>query len=122
MLDLKGVPTMVERTLIRPPSGRMGTITPDERNAAIKNSPVYGQYEKQVDRDFAYEKLQKKAVVRAETEQQAAEEKAERKTASSSARQLQSATDRFVKNMAGSVGRSVGNALIRGILGSLLRR
>ena len=126
-LDLKGIPSMVGRTLIRPPSGRMGPITPEERKSAINNSPVFGQYEETVDRDSAYEKLQKKAGVRVETEQQAAEEKAERKTASSSAHQPQSATDRFVKNMASSVGRqlgtsvarSIGNALVRGILGGL---
>jgi DNA helicase HerA-like ATPase len=129
-LDLKGVPSMVGRTLIRPPSGRMGPITLEERKSAITNSPVYGQYEETVDRESAYEKLQKKAGARVETEQQAAEEKAERKTASSSARQPQSATDRFVKNMASSVGRqlgtsvarSIGNALVRGILGGLTRR
>jgi DNA helicase HerA-like ATPase len=121
-LDLKGIPSMVGRTLIRPPSGRMGTITPEERKGAINNSPVYGQYEEAVDRDSAYEILQKKAATRAEAEQQAAAEKVERRASTSSARQPQSATDRFVKNMASSVGRSVGNALIRGILGSLLRR
>ena len=121
-LDLKGVPSMVGRTLIRPPSGRMGPITPGERKSLINNSPVFGQYEETVDRDSAYEKLQKKAGARAEAEQQAVEEKAERKAATSSARQPQSATERFVKNMASSVGRSVGNALIRGILGGLTRR
>ncbi|MGB3139351.1 MAG: helicase HerA-like domain-containing protein [Aestuariivirga sp.] len=121
-LDLKGIPSMVGRTLIRPPSGRMGTITPEERKGAISNSPVFGLYEETVDRDSAYEILQKKAGQRAEAEQQAAAEKVERRASTSSARQPQSATDRFVKNMASSVGRSVGNALIRGILGSLMRR
>ena len=129
-LDLKGVPSMVGRTLIRPPSGRMGPITPEERKALISNSPVFGQYEETVDRDSAYEKLQKKAGVRAEAEQQEAAEKTERRTTTSSARQPQSATDRFVKNMASSVGRqlgtsvarSIGNALVRGILGGLTRR
>ncbi len=57
-LDLKGVPSMVGRTLIRPPSGRMGPITPEERKSLISNSPVFGQYEETVDRDSAYEKLQ----------------------------------------------------------------
>src|ERR1044071_4976790 len=61
VLDPKGVPTMVERTLIRPPSGRMGPITPEERKVLITNSPVYGEYEKQVDRESAFEILQAKA-------------------------------------------------------------
>ncbi len=133
-LDLKGVPSMVGRTLVRPPSGRMGPITPEERQKAIKNSPVFGEYEEAVDRESAYEKLQKKAGAKAEADQQAQEDKAAAKTekqASSAARrEPQSATDRFVKGVAGSVGRqlgttvarSIGNALVRGILGGLTRK
>lgn len=129
-LDLKGVPSMVGRTLIRPPSGRMGPITPEERKSLISNSPVFGQYEETVDRDSAYEKLQAKATARTEANQREAAEKVERRTTTSSARQPQSATDRFVKNVASSVGRqlgtsvarSIGNALVRGILGGLTRR
>jgi uncharacterized protein len=129
-LDLKGVPSMVGRTLIRPPSGRMGPITSEERKALVTNSPVFGQYEETVDRESAYEKLQAKANARTEANQQEAAEKVERRVATSSARQPQSATDRFVKNMASSVGRqlgtsvarSIGNALVRGILGGLTRR
>ena len=133
-LDMKGVPSMVGRTLIRPPSGRMGPITLAERQKAIKNSPVYGLYEETVDRESAYEKLRKKASARSEAEQKAAEEKSaaksERQTASAARREPQSATDRFVKGVASSVGRqlgttvarSIGNALVRGILGGLTRR
>ena len=133
-LDLKGVPSMVGRTLIRPPSSRMGPITPAERQKSIKNSPVYGQYEETIDRESAYEKLKKKAGARAEADQRAAEDKAAAKTekqaASTARREPQSATDRFVKGVAGSVGRqlgtsiarSIGNTLVRGILGGLTRR
>ena len=130
-LDLKGVPSMVGRTLIRPPSGRMGPITPEERKSLISNSPVFGQYEETVDRDSAYEKLQKPRqprVLKPISRKQ--RKKSERRATTSSARQPQSATDRFVKNMASSVGRqlgtsvarSIGNALVRGILGGLTRR
>jgi DNA helicase HerA-like ATPase len=136
VLDLKGVPTMVERTLVRPPSGRMGPITPEERQAAIRNSPLYGQYDKAEDRESAYEILAKKAAGRAAAEQQAAQDKTEAKQTAEAARQSRStyqrdtATDRFIKNVASSVGRQVGNvlvrevsgALIRGILGGLTRR
>ncbi len=129
-LDLKGVPSIVGRTLIRPPSGRMGPITPEERKALISNSPVFGQYEETVDRESAYEKLQDKANARTAANQREAAEKVERRATTSSARQPQSATDRFVKNVASSVGRqlgtsvarSIGNALVRGILGGLTRR
>lgn len=134
VLDPKGVPTMVERTLIRPPSSRLGPVTPAEREKLMKASPVYGQYEEAIDRESAYEKLSGKAKQRAaakEEEAQAKEDvKAARREASTSRREPQSATDRFVKGVAGSVGRqlgtsvarSIGNALVRGLLGGLTRR
>jgi DNA helicase HerA-like ATPase len=130
VLDLKGVPTMVERTFIRPPSSQLGPVTPAQRKAIIDTSPVTGKYETSIDRDSAYEKLQKKAEANAAIQQQAAQDKADAKAARAAPRERESASDRFVKNIAGSVGRqlgstivrSVGNALVRGILGSLTRR
>jgi uncharacterized protein len=126
VLDLKGVPTMVERTLIRPPESRLGPITPEERQKLIKSSPVYGEYDEAVDRDSAYEKLTQRANERAEAQEKAAAEKAAARAARSAPRQRESATDRFVKNVAGSVGRQVGSmvvrSLVRGILGGLSRR
>jgi uncharacterized protein len=122
VLDPKGVPTIVQRTLIRPPSSRNGPVIPAERQAIIAGSPVYGQYEKAVDRESAYEKLQARAEKHVDDTAEAPSRAAPR--------QRESATDRFVKNVAGSVGRQiggtiarqVGNALVRGILGSLSRR
>jgi DNA helicase HerA-like ATPase len=60
-LQEKGIPSMVERTLIRPPSARMGPVTPDERRKVMSVSPVAGLYDEPVDRESAYEILQKRA-------------------------------------------------------------
>src|SRR6185312_1844345 len=60
MLHGGGEPSMVQRTLIRPPSARIGPVTPAERKVRIEASPVYGKYEERVDRESAYEMLQKK--------------------------------------------------------------
>lgn len=57
----KGVPSIVQRTLIRPPSSRMAPITPQERKKIMQTSPVFGQYDERIDRDSAYEKLKKQA-------------------------------------------------------------
>jgi DNA helicase HerA-like ATPase len=133
VLDPKGVPTIVERTLIRPPSGRMGPISDEERQRLIKNSPVYGIYDTAEDRESAYEILTKRAAERSAAQAEAQVAKEAEKQAKAEARATssrESATDRFIKNIAGSVGRqigttvarSVGNALIRGILGSLTKR
>jgi len=59
-LDEKGQPTLVQRTLVRPPSSRIGPVTDAERKAVIKASPVAGEYEEIVDRESAYEILQKR--------------------------------------------------------------
>ncbi|MBL8790804.1 MAG: DUF853 family protein, partial [Rhizobiales bacterium] len=130
VLDVKGVPTMVERTLIRPPSSRMGPITPEERARMVKNSPVYGQYEEAQDRESAYEKLAEKARERTAAQEEATAAKTAAKADRAAPKPRETATDRFVKNVAGSVGRqlgtsvarSIGNALVRGILGGLTRR
>ncbi len=130
VLDPKGVPTMVERTLIRPPSSKLGPIDAAERSRLIKNSPVAGQYEESIDRESAYEKLAVKARKRDSEKEDVANAKADAKASRAAPRERESATDRFVKNAASSVGRtlgsqvarSIGNALVRGILGSLTRR
>jgi DNA helicase HerA-like ATPase len=59
-LEAGGTPTMVERTLIRPPSARIGAITPDERKAVIAKSPLKGKYDTPVDPISAFEILQRR--------------------------------------------------------------
>ena len=59
-LEGNGVPSVVERTMIRPPSARIGPVTPAERKAVIDKSPIKGKYDTAVDSEFAYEILQKR--------------------------------------------------------------
>ncbi len=59
-LEGGGTPAMVERVMIRPPTGRIGPITPEERKAIINKSPVKGKYETAIDAESAYEMLQKR--------------------------------------------------------------
>ncbi len=145
-LEAKGVPSMVQRTLIRPPSSRLGPITPQERQKVIQESPVSGQYDEAVDRESAFEILQKKA-----SEAQAAQQReaapqqgggggwtlpdfggggARQPTTQGGGRRApaprtsnrQTVTEAAIKSVVRSVGSSVGRALVRGILGSLSRR
>ena len=60
MLENKGEPSIVQRTLIRPPESRVGPVTADERRGVIEYSPVYGRYEETVDRESAHEMLTKR--------------------------------------------------------------
>src|SRR4051812_30894299 len=59
-LEGGGTPAMVERVMVRPPTGRIGPITPEERKAIMNTSPVKGKYETSVDAESAYEMLQKR--------------------------------------------------------------
>jgi DNA helicase HerA-like ATPase len=131
VLEEKGVPSIVGRTLIRPPSGQVGPLTPEERQAVIASSPVSGVYDEMIDRESAYEVLTKKSEERqaaqaaedqaaAEAKEAAAREKAERAAQPRrSTRQtpVEAAINSFSRTMASSLGR----ALVRGILGGLTR-
>ncbi|HSD61424.1 MAG TPA: helicase HerA-like domain-containing protein [Burkholderiales bacterium] len=57
LLDEKGRPGVTERAFVIAPGSRLGPITPQQRQALIKDSPVYGHYEKVEDRESAYEKI-----------------------------------------------------------------
>jgi hypothetical protein len=59
-LEGSGTPAMVECVMIRPPSARIGPITPEERAKIQANSPVKGKYDTAIDEESAYEQLQKR--------------------------------------------------------------
>ncbi|MFA5205850.1 MAG: helicase HerA-like domain-containing protein [Lentisphaeria bacterium] len=60
-LQEKGIPMPVERTLICPPRCRIGAITPEERAAVRARSPVGAKYDTAVNRESAYEMLNRRA-------------------------------------------------------------
>src|SRR2546422_5392719 len=59
-LEGGGTPSMVERVMIRPPSARIGPVTPEERKAIMSKSPVKGKYDTAIDAESAYEIIQKR--------------------------------------------------------------
>jgi DNA helicase HerA-like ATPase len=131
----KAVPSVVQRTLIRPPSSRIGPISDDERKKVMDESPVAGQYDKTVDRESAFEMLQKKAGKAADAAQQSDDAPSGGKSSGGSmwgevgdilvgsrGGRRQSVAEAAVKSVVRSVGSSLGRALVRGILGGLTRR
>jgi hypothetical protein len=136
-LERKGAPGMAERTLIRPPSSRLGTISAGERAALIAASPVAGKYDVAVDRESAHEILTARAdeAARAAAAAERAEEMAEREfraarrfsgarvgrsTARRSSRS-DSVAETFAKSFARQLGTKSGQAVVRGVLGGLFR-
>ena len=61
LLDAKGRPSVTERVFVLPPGSQIGPITTAQRQALLQSSLVAGVYEKTVDRESAYEKLQARA-------------------------------------------------------------
>jgi DNA helicase HerA-like ATPase len=72
-LDEKGAPTIVQRTLIKPPRSRLGPLTPKERAIIQSVSPLDGKYDTAVDRESAAEVLAAKAADAAATADEVAE-------------------------------------------------
>ena len=150
-LEGNGTPAMVERVMIRPPTARIGPITPEERKAIMDNSPLKGKYDTSVDSESAYELLQKRVAGTAAggaaggggggilaqiggivgTIFGTNVSRGRMSTGQLIARSVtRSVTNKVVggavadlgKSMGGSIGGSVGRALVRGALGGLLRR
>lgn len=72
-LDEKGRPGVTERVWIASPGSRIGPVTDEERNELRRTSLVAGVYDQTVDRESAYEAVQK-----VRSAQQAAKEAEER--------------------------------------------
>ena len=129
-LEAKGTPIIVQKTLIRPPASRLGPITPEERRSLMSNSPVSGRYDREVDRESAFEMLKKrseKAATEAEYEEKRqAAEKEERSvggaTRARPARRSDTMIEAVAKSTMRAAGSQLGRSLIRGILGSIFRR
>ncbi|MEO0671920.1 MAG: helicase HerA-like domain-containing protein [Pseudomonadota bacterium] len=111
LLD-KGEPSMVQRTLIRPPNARIGPLTPAERQEITARSPVAGKYDETIDRESAHEMVKKRAEEREAAEQKLAEEKA--------AKDGSWANVVFGKGPRG--GRSLGEQVARDVGRSVMRR
>ncbi len=132
-LQERGVPSVVERTLIRPPFSRMGPASEGERQAVIAGSPVAGLYDKAVDRTSAYEILSERAA-RAAEELREKEERAKREEEREAAARSQSRRyDRprrgrrrsdaqgMAERVLRDATRTIGRELVRGLLGSLFK-
>jgi hypothetical protein len=151
-LEGNGTPAMVERVMVRPPSARIGPITPEERKAIMDASPVKGKYDTAIDAESAYEIIQKRIAGTAAPADGGPSgggsiwghvgaivssvfgtnvHRGRLSTGQLIARNVtRSVTDKVVggmvadvgKSLGGSLGGSIGRSLVRGALGGLLRR
>ncbi len=115
VLDQKGTPTIVERAFIYPPRSRLSPLTTEERNRLIRQSVLYGHYEKTVDRESAHEKLR----ARAEQMQAQATQEVQKRRAAEPKSQAEQLIGAAVKSAAHAIGSQLGRQIIRGVLGSI---
>ncbi|MDP5308110.1 helicase HerA-like domain-containing protein [Paracoccus spongiarum] len=147
LLEAKGVPGIAQRTLIRPPFSRMGPVSAAERAETMNASPMGLKYGARLERDSAQEILAKRAeeAARASAEAEARakaddglfdlgreeyrnarryqpprEAATPRRSGGGSSRG-DSIAETFGKSLARQLGTRSGQALVRGVLGSLFR-
>jgi hypothetical protein len=133
---------VVERGMVLPPASRIGPMTTEERSAAIAASPIAGHYEKLLDRESAYEKLQGAAN---QNGVGAAPEVGAGDTAtpagggffgglgdtlggmlggggarSTGSRSRQTVVEAAVSSTVRAIGSSLGREIVRGVLGSIM--
>lgn len=134
-LDEKGRPGVTERVFVIPPGSQIGPITDAERKDIIANSLVAGIYEKEIDRESAYESLQSRA--QADKGQEASAGSAGAVNAAESGGMMDIAKeilfgstgprggkrDGLVQTMAKSavrtMGTTAGRQILRGVLGGI---
>jgi hypothetical protein len=114
MLENKGEPSIVQRTMIRPPSARIGPVTAAERKSIVEASPFFGKYEDVVDRESAYEILQKKAAATADAEAQLEQEK--QASANSWGKVIFGRGPRGGMSVGEQMARDVGRSMMRSVV------
>ena len=140
-LDEKGAPSIVERAKILFPLSQIGAITDDQRRDLIRKSRIYGVYDKSFDRESAYEvlvaqqkqeekRLQKEAEEEEKRKAKEAKEKERARSTSSrsttTTRKKKSAgataLEKTLNTTATTIGRNLGNTIVRSILGSIFKK
>lgn len=131
VFDEKGVPTIVEKANILPPSSSMDAASDADVEAAIKQSPLFGKYEETKDEKSAYEILTEQQEKEAEEEKKAAEKEAKekekkekeksKKKTSKATKKATSAFNKTVNSAANTIGREVGKKIVRGIFDTFFK-
>ncbi|MDU2829111.1 MAG: helicase HerA-like domain-containing protein [Anaerococcus sp.] len=130
--DESGAPTVADKALILPPHSSFVTLTDEEYKALVDSSQLYTKYKEAIDRESAYEILLErieKEKVKAEKEKIDAErqkeleaQKKELEKAQKSTRRQKTYVDKGIDSMLGTITRTIGREIARGILGSMKKR
>ncbi len=126
-----GIPLPVERVLIAPPRCRIGAITEPERATVRQLSPVGGKYDSPINRESAHERLQQRAQAAALADPRAKGQAAAQEEGGIGGLmkdwllgtgRRQGVLEAVAKNTLRTVGNQLGKQILRGVLGSILKR
>ncbi|WP_075352651.1 helicase HerA-like domain-containing protein [Algoriphagus marinus] len=120
-LNEKGIPTPLAHTLVRAPITRMDILENSEILDLVSNSKLVNKYNQDIDRESAFEMLEKKMIQVEEEQQKATLPKPS--LPRSKAKEEESLIEELSKNtMVRQLGRTIFRELTRGILGSFSRK
>ena len=127
LLDEGGAPTIAARTMIAPPTSRLGPISANERRTIVGASLVAGVYEEAVDRESAYELLQRRSERTPVTGSGPAESSPRSESLletlggspKGGGRSRQTPVEALVLSAVRSIGSRLGREIMRGIFGSI---
>lgn len=122
VLDPKGVPTLVEQTLIVPPESQIGPVEDNARDVLIEESPYFEKYGEEIDRDSAYEILQKRREEKEKRQEELSEEEkklSSRNRKSRGGYKRQGYFEAFGKTLVRSLASGFSRRIIRSVIRSI---
>ncbi|MGR8921063.1 MAG: helicase HerA-like domain-containing protein [Gammaproteobacteria bacterium] len=124
-LGAKGRPSMVQKTLVRPPESLIGPVSKALRNQIVASSGVAERYATAVDRQSAYEELKARAEASEPSPEAPAKGRAAKPAEPAPRRRSsnrQSVGEAMAKSVARAIGSGLGRQIVRGIMGTLFGR
>jgi DNA helicase HerA-like ATPase len=114
VLDVDGIPTIVEQAHICPPRSQIGPITRNERELLLENSVMSEQYDEAIDRESAYEILQqRKATLKENNIEKLDTQERVESTKKSKTRKKQGILETFLKQMMRTLASSLSRKMIK---------
>ncbi len=115
-LNEKGIPTPLAATMLRAPMSRMDVLTDEELKELVDNSKLVKEYNKEIDRESAYELLNKKIEVANKEE---AKEKAQKEKEAARSKSTRRSSSRRSSSKGSFVKLITSPTVIRSVLGIL---
>ena len=123
--DETGAPSFADRALILPPHSSFSNLNDMELKSIVESSSLYSKYKNSIDRESAYEvlkdRIEREKMDKAREEEYELRRKELEKERKSSRKQ-KSYIDKGIDSMLGTITRSIGREIARGLLGSMKKR